>query len=123
MVIVMLIDNDCNSGKTVIQAEIDAAAELTDFLRFNALYARDMYNYQPLSPDPSVTTNTFRYRGLEGFVAAISPFNFTAIGGNLASAPVLMGNVVLWKPAGTAVLSNWLIFQILEEAGVPPGKP
>ncbi|CAG2168524.1 unnamed protein product, partial [Oppiella nova] len=108
-------------GKTVIQAEIDAGAELPDFLRFNALYAKDMYKYQPLSPQPEVTTNTFRYRGLEGFVAAVAPFNFTAIGGNLATAPVLMGNVVLYKPATTAVLSNWVIYQILEEAGVPPG--
>lgn len=108
-------------GKTVIQAEIDSAAELTDFLRFNALYAKDLYKYQPLSPEPNVTKNVFRYRGLEGFVASISPFNFTAIGGNLASAPVLMGNVVLWKPAGTALLSNWLIFHVLTEAGVPSG--
>ncbi|CAG2104259.1 unnamed protein product [Medioppia subpectinata] len=108
-------------GKTVIQAEIDAGCELPDFLRYNALYAKDMYKYQPLSPHPDVTTNTYRYRGLEGFVAAVAPFNFTAIGGNLATAPVLMGNVMLWKPASTAVLSNWIIYQILEEAGVPPG--
>ena len=108
-------------AKTVIQAEIDAAAELADFFRFNAMFAAELLSYQPLSPDPSVTTNTFRYRSLEGFIASISPFNFTAIGGNLAAAPTLMGNVVLWKPSDTAILSNYIIFKLLEEAGFPPG--
>lgn len=108
-------------GKTIIQAEIDAAAELADFFRFNAMFAGELLKYQPISTDPSITLNTFRYRSLEGFVASISPFNFTAIGGNLASAPTLMGNVVLWKPSDTAVLSNFLIFKLLEEAGFPPG--
>lgn len=80
-------------AKTVIQADIDAAAELADFLRFNAYFAKELTKYQPISVDPTETRNTFRYRGLEGFVAAVSPFNFTAIGGNLASAPTLMVRV------------------------------
>lgn len=109
------------TAKTVIQAEIDSAAELADFLRFNAHFAKELYKYQPISVDPKVTKNTFRYRGLEGFVAAITPFNFTAIGGNLSSSPTLMGNVVLWKPSETAVLSNWIIFKVFQEAGFPPG--
>lgn len=108
------------SGKTVIQAEIDAACELTDFLRFNAHYARDVYQYQPISPSKDVS-NTYRLRGLEGFVAAISPFNFSAIAGNLSSAPALMGNAVVWKPSNTALLSNWIIFKIFQEAGFAPG--
>ncbi|XP_015784183.1 delta-1-pyrroline-5-carboxylate dehydrogenase, mitochondrial [Tetranychus urticae] len=108
-------------GKTVFQAEIDAGAEFADFLRFNAFFAKEMTKYQPISENVSVVKNSFRYRGLEGFIAAISPFNFTAIGGNLASAPTLMGNVVLWKPSDTAILSNYLAFKVLEEAGVPPG--
>ncbi|KAL1473206.1 hypothetical protein MTO96_038848 [Rhipicephalus appendiculatus] len=89
-------------GKTVFQAEIDSAAELADFLRFNAYFAKELTKYQPISTDPKVTVNHYRQRGLEGFTTAISPFNFSAIGGNLASAPTLMGNVVLWKPSDTA---------------------
>lgn len=108
-------------SKTVVQAEIDAAAELADFFRFNAYFAQKLTKYQPISVDPSVTKNTYRYRGLEGFVASVSPFNFTAIGGNLASAPTMMGNVVLWKPSDTAMLSNYIVFQLLQEAGFPPG--
>ncbi|KAK8775262.1 hypothetical protein V5799_031392 [Amblyomma americanum] len=108
-------------GKTVFQAEIDSAAELADFLRFNAFFAKELTKYKPISTDPKVTENHYRQRGLEGFTTAISPFNFSAIGGNLASAPTLMGNVVLWKPSDTAVLSNYLIFKIFEEAGFPPG--
>ena len=108
-------------AKTLIQAEIDAAAELADFFRFNAMYASELMQFQPLSPEPKVSKNTFRYRSLEGFVASISPFNFTAIGGNLATAPAMMGNVVLWKPSDTAVLSNYIIYKLLEEAGFPPG--
>ena len=108
-------------SKTVVQAEIDAAAELADFFRFNAFFAKELTKYQPISPDPGQTRNSFRYRGLEGFVAAVSPFNFTAIGGNLASAPTMMGNVVLWKPSDTAILSNYIIYQLLAEAGFPPG--
>uniref|UniRef100_A0A670J121 Delta-1-pyrroline-5-carboxylate dehydrogenase, mitochondrial n=1 Tax=Podarcis muralis TaxID=64176 RepID=A0A670J121_PODMU len=105
-------------AKTVIQAEIDAAAELIDFFRFNAKYAVELEEQQPLSVPPS--TNSMIYRGLEGFVAAVSPFNFTAIGGNLAGAPALMGNVVLWKPSDTAMLSSYAVYKILLEAGLPP---
>uniref|UniRef100_A0A8C0UV48 Aldehyde dehydrogenase 4 family member A1 n=1 Tax=Cyanistes caeruleus TaxID=156563 RepID=A0A8C0UV48_CYACU len=105
-------------GKTVIQAEIDAAAELIDFFRFNAKYALELEQSQPLSVD--ISTNSMVYRGLEGFVAAVSPFNFTAIGGNLAGAPALMGNVVLWKPSDTALLSSYAVYKILLEAGLPP---
>nr|XP_039267178.1 delta-1-pyrroline-5-carboxylate dehydrogenase, mitochondrial-like [Styela clava] len=108
-------------GKSIIQAEIDAGPELVDFFRFNAKYALDMVQEQPISPSPDVYTNTTEYRGLEGFVAAISPFNFTAIGGNLAGSPAMMGNVVLWKPSDTAMLSNWTVYKILEECGLPPG--
>ncbi|CAD7678374.1 unnamed protein product [Nyctereutes procyonoides] len=105
-------------GKTVIQAEIDAAAELIDFLRFNAKFAVELEGQQPLSVPPS--TNSVVYRGLEGFVAAISPFNFTAIGGNLAGAPALMGNVVLWKPSDTAMLASYAVYRVFREAGLPP---
>uniref|UniRef100_A0A8D0G339 Multifunctional fusion protein n=1 Tax=Sphenodon punctatus TaxID=8508 RepID=A0A8D0G339_SPHPU len=105
-------------GKTIIQAEIDAAAELIDFFRFNAKYAVELEQQQPLSVSPS--TNSMVYRGLEGFVAAVSPFNFTAIGGNLAGTPALMGNVVLWKPSDTAMLSSYTVYKILLEAGLPP---
>ncbi|XP_035230178.1 delta-1-pyrroline-5-carboxylate dehydrogenase, mitochondrial-like isoform X1 [Stegodyphus dumicola] len=108
-------------AKNIMQAEIDAAAELADFFRYNAYFAKELSKYQPLSPDPNVTKNLFRFRGLEGFIASISPFNFTAIGGNLASGPTLMGNVVLWKPSDTALLSNYTIFKLLREAGFPPG--
>ncbi|KAG8180753.1 hypothetical protein JTE90_026227 [Oedothorax gibbosus] len=108
-------------GKNIMQAEVDAAAELADFFRFNAFFAKELVKYQPLSPDPNTTTNTFRFRGIEGFIASISPFNFTAIGGNLASGPTLMGNVVVWKPSDTAMLSNYIVFKILTEAGFPPG--
>ncbi|XP_069467180.1 delta-1-pyrroline-5-carboxylate dehydrogenase, mitochondrial [Ambystoma mexicanum] len=105
-------------GKTVIQAEIDAAAELIDFFRFNVKYAMDLQHSQPISVP--ISTNTMVYRGLEGFVAAVSPFNFTAIGGNLAGAPALMGNVVLWKPSDTAILSSYVVYKSLLDAGLPP---
>ncbi|XP_078095039.1 delta-1-pyrroline-5-carboxylate dehydrogenase, mitochondrial [Mustelus asterias] len=105
-------------GKTVIQAEIDAAAELIDFFRFNAKHAVKLQHEQPISEPPS--TNTTLYRSLEGFVAAVSPFNFTAIGGNLAGAPALMGNVVIWKPSDTAMAASYLVYEILLEAGLPP---
>ncbi|CAG7732966.1 unnamed protein product [Allacma fusca] len=108
-------------GKTVIQCEIDSAAELADFLRFNALYAREMLKWQPISENPSIIKNSMRLRGLEGFVAAVSPFNFTAIGGNLAYTPALMGCAVIWKPSDTAVLASWRIFQVMKEAGLPDG--
>ncbi|KER27957.1 hypothetical protein T265_05082 [Opisthorchis viverrini] len=106
-------------AKTIFQAEIDAAAELADFLRFNVQFASEALKYQPIStPDAQ---NRVVYRPNEGFWASIPPFNFTAIGGNLASAPALMGNVVLWKPSDTAVYSNYVVYRIFREAGLPPG--
>jgi 1-pyrroline-5-carboxylate dehydrogenase len=106
-------------SKTAYQAEIDSACELIDFLRFNVHYAERIYQEQPESA-PGVW-NRMDHRPLEGFVYAITPFNFTAIGGNLPTAPALMGNTVIWKPAATALLSNWYFFKLLEEAGLPPG--
>jgi 1-pyrroline-5-carboxylate dehydrogenase len=106
-------------SKTAHQAEIDSACELIDFLRFNVAFAEQIYGEQ-LVNDRGVW-NRIDHRALEGFVYAITPFNFTAIGGNLATAPALMGNGVLWKPAATAMLSNWYIFRALEESGLPPG--
>jgi 1-pyrroline-5-carboxylate dehydrogenase len=106
-------------SKTAFQAEIDAACELIDFLRFNVHYAERIYREQPES-SPGIW-NRLDHRPLEGFVYAVTPFNFTAIGGNIAAAPALMGNVVVWKPAPTATLSNWYVFKLLEEAGLPPG--
>lgn len=106
-------------SKTAFQAEIDAACELADFLRFNAHYAERIMAEQPAS-SPGVW-NRLDHRPLEGFVYAITPFNFTAIGGNLCAAPALMGNTVVWKPAGTAALSNYLVYRLFEEAGLPPG--
>jgi 1-pyrroline-5-carboxylate dehydrogenase len=106
-------------SKTVFQAEIDAACELIDFWRFNPHYAQDLYGEQPLS-DHSMW-NQLEYRPLEGFVYAVTPFNFTSIGGNLPTAPALMGSTVLWKPASSAMLSAWYIVRLLEEAGLPPG--
>jgi 1-pyrroline-5-carboxylate dehydrogenase len=106
-------------SKTPHQAEIEAVCELADFWRFNAHFMHQIYEDQPLSP-PGVWNYT-EYRPLEGFVFAITPFNFTAIGGNLPTAPALMGNVSIWKPASTAVASNYVAYRILEEAGMPPG--
>ena len=106
-------------SKTAYQAEIDSACELIDFLRFNVHYADRIYQEQPESA-PGVW-NRMDHRPLEGFVYAITPFNFTAIAGNLPTAPALMGNAVVWKPAATAMLSNWYIYKLLEEAGLPPG--
>ncbi|MCL2226533.1 MAG: L-glutamate gamma-semialdehyde dehydrogenase [Oscillospiraceae bacterium] len=106
-------------SKTAYQAEIDSACELVDFLKFNVHFAQEIYGSQPISPGPA--WNRMEYRPLSGFVMAISPFNFTAIGGNLATAPAIMGNTVVWKPASTAVLSNYFIYQILREAGLPDG--
>ncbi len=106
-------------SKNAFQAEIDAVCETIDFWRFNAAYAERIVADQPLSSEG--VRNRMEYRALEGFVAAITPFNFTAIQANLATAPVLMGNVVLWKPATTALLSAWHTYRLLEEAGLPPG--
>lgn len=105
-------------GKTVVQAEIDAAPELIDFFRFNAKHAVELEAQQPLDSDGS--TNTMLYRGLEGFVAAVAPFNFTAIGGNLAGTPAIMGNVVLWKPSDTAVSASYAVYRVLRDCGLPP---
>lgn len=108
-----------SGGKNVFQAEIDAACELIDFIRFNVAFARQMYQEQPNS-SPGVW-NRLQYRPLEGFVLAIAPFNFTAIAGNLATAPAIMGNTVVWKPASSLVYPPFLLMQILAEAGLPPG--
>jgi 1-pyrroline-5-carboxylate dehydrogenase len=106
-------------SKTAHQAEIDAACELVDFWRFNPWFMTRMYEEQPVS-SPGVW-NRLEYRPLEGFVFAVSPFNFTAIGGNLTGAPALMGNTVLWKPASTAMLSAYYTMRIFQEAGLPDG--
>jgi len=106
-------------SKTSHQAEIDASCELIDFFRFNAHFAERIHAEQPLSAPGA--WNLLDYRPLEGFVYAISPFNFTSIGGNLSSAPALMGTTVVWKPAGTAVYSNYFLMKLLEEAGLPSG--
>jgi 1-pyrroline-5-carboxylate dehydrogenase len=106
-------------SKTVIQAEIDSACELADFLRFNVQYMTQIYAQQP-SSSPGLW-NRVEYRPLEGFVFALTPFNFTAIAGNLPSAPAMMGNVVIWKPSKTAIYSAHVIMQIFCEAGLPGG--
>lgn len=106
-------------SKTAFQAEIDAACELIDFWRFNPAYAQELYDEQPLST--SAMWNQLDYRPLEGFVYAVTPFNFTSIGGNLPTAPALMGNTVIWKPASSSMLSAYYIMKLLEEAGLPPG--
>jgi len=106
-------------SKTVYQAEIDSACEIADFLRFNVYYAEEIFKIQPES-DRGIW-NRLEHRPLSGFVLCISPFNFTAIGGNLPTAPAIMGNTAVWKPAGTAVLSNYIFYQILVEAGIPAG--
>src|SRR5436309_2531944 len=106
-------------SKTAFQAEIDAACELIDFWRFNAHYMEHIYREQPASAPGS--WNRLEHRPLEGFVFAATPFNFTSIAGNLPTAPALMGNTVVWKPASTAVYSAHVIMEILEAAGLPPG--
>lgn len=106
-------------GKNAWQAEIDAAAELADFFRFNVGFAQEIYEKQPTLHSPGQSGRT-DWRPLEGFVYAISPFNFTAIGGNLISAPALMGNVVVWKPSPYNVYASHLVYKILLEAGLPP---
>ena len=107
-------------SKTAFQAEIDSACELIDFWRFNVHYAKQILTDQPIANSPGIWNRT-DHRPLEGFVYAITPFNFTAIAGNLPTAPALMGNVVLWKPSPTQQLSASLIMELLEEAGMPPG--
>lgn len=106
-------------SKTVHEAEIDAACETIDFWRFNACWMARLYAEQPLSA-PGRQSRA-QYRPLEGFVLAVTPFNFTAIAANLPTAPAMMGNAVVWKPASTAVYSNWHLLKLCEEAGLPPG--
>ena len=106
-------------SKTAHQAEIDAACELIDFWRFNPYFMQRVYQEQPFSSPGA--WNRMEYRPLEGFVFAVTPFNFTAIGGNLPTAPALMGNTAVWKPAGTAMLSAYYIMRLLQEAGLPDG--
>jgi 1-pyrroline-5-carboxylate dehydrogenase len=108
-----------NQSKTPYQAEIDSACEIIDFWRFNAAFGERILSDQPLSV-PGFW-NRVEYRPLEGFVFAVTPFNFTSIAANLPTAPALMGNTVLWKPASSTVFSNWFILKLLEEAGLPPG--
>ncbi len=108
------------TSKNAFQAEIDAACELIDFLRFNVWYAQQIYTEQP-PISPKGVWNTLQQRPLEGFVLAITPFNFTAIAGNLPTAPAIMGNTVLFKPALNCVYTPYLFMQILEEAGLPAG--
>jgi 1-pyrroline-5-carboxylate dehydrogenase len=106
-------------SKTAHQAEIDAACELIDFFRFNVHFARQLYSEQPIS-GPG-TWNRLDHRPLEGFVYAVTPFNFTSIAANLPTAPALLGNVAIWKPAASAMYSAYYIMRLLEEAGLPPG--
>jgi len=106
-------------GKSAHQAEIDAVCEVVDFLRFNVYFASQIYADQPASTLEQL--NRLEYRPLEGFVFAVSPFNFTAIGSNLNMAPVLMGNTTVWKPATTSLLSNYILMQAFMAAGLPPG--
>lgn len=107
-------------SKNAFQAEIDSACETIDFLRFNAYFMSQIYADQPMSPTTDVI-NRMEYRPLEGFVFAVTPFNFTAIASNLCMSPVIMGNAVVWKPATTAILSNYYLMQIYKEAGLPDG--
>lgn len=106
-------------SKNAYQAEIDSACETIDFLRYNAYFASKIYSEQPKSGFNQL--NRMEYRSLEGFILAVSPFNFTAIASNLNMAPVLMGNTTLWKPATTAILSNYYLMKVFQEAGLPEG--
>ena len=106
-------------SKTAHQAEIDAACELIDFWRFNVAWAEEIYRQQPMSSPGA--WNRLEHRALEGFVFAVTPFNFTSIGGNLPTAPAILGNTVVWKPASSALYSAHFIMEILEAAGLPPG--
>ena len=108
-----------NQSKTSYQAEIDSAAELVDFWRYNPYYMSQIYTDQPTSSRG--IWDSVQYRALEGFVFAVTPFNFTSIAGNLPTSPALMGNTVLWKPASTSVLSGYYILKLLQEAGLPDG--
>ncbi len=109
-----------NQSKTVFQAEIDSACEIVDFWRFNCYYAQQIFEEQPLH-SPNGMWNRLEYRPLEGFVFAVAPFNFTSIGANLCTAPALMGNVALLKPASSAVYAQYWLMKLYEEAGLPKG--
>jgi len=106
-------------SKTIMQAEIDAACELADFLRFNVYFAQKAYSDQPNSTIG--VWNRMEYRPLDGFIAAISPFNFTSIAGNLSTAPAIMGNTIVWKPSHSSILSNYYLMRLFAEAGLPDG--
>jgi 1-pyrroline-5-carboxylate dehydrogenase len=106
-------------SKTIYQAEIDAVCELADFFRFNAYFMNEIYGEQPNSSKG--TWNRTEYRPLEGFVFAVTPFNFTSIGGNLPTSPAIAGNTVIWKPSSASVYSNYLVMKILMDAGLPAG--
>ncbi|MGB1662507.1 MAG: L-glutamate gamma-semialdehyde dehydrogenase [Planctomycetota bacterium] len=108
-------------SKTVFQSEIDAACELVDFFRFNNHYALDQIPREQPPINPPGIWNHVDHRPLEGYVYAVTPFNFTSIAANLCCAPALMGNTVVWKPSEHSVLSNWVSYRLLEEAGLPPG--
>jgi 1-pyrroline-5-carboxylate dehydrogenase len=108
-----------NQSKNVFQAEIDAACELIDFFRFNPFYMRFLYEQQPASALGH--WDYVEYRALEGFIFAVTPFNFASIAGNLPTSPALMGNTVLWKPASSAVFTAWHLMQLMQAAGFPPG--
>jgi 1-pyrroline-5-carboxylate dehydrogenase len=108
-----------NQSKTPSQAEIDSACEIVDFWRFNVAWGERILEEQPISP-PGIW-NRVEYRPLEGFVFAVTPFNFTSIAANLPTAPAIMGNTVVWKPASSTVFSNWFVLKLLEAAGLPPG--
>ena len=114
----MLAYTIVSQNKTVYEAEIDAICELVDFLRFNVYYYQQILDKQPVNVDGNIL-NKSTYNPLSGFVASITPFNFTAIGGNLASVPLLFGNSVFWKPSNNSVLSNYLFYEILLEANLP----
>jgi 1-pyrroline-5-carboxylate dehydrogenase len=115
----MNVSTMLGQSKNVYQAEIDSSCELIDFLRFNVHYLSEIYRQQPIS-SPGIH-NRLEYRSLEGFVLAITPFNFTAIGGNLPTSAAMCGNVVVWKPADTQIYSAWTFMRILQEAGLPDG--
>src|SRR5689334_5652501 len=106
-------------SKTAFQAEIDSACEIIDFWRFNVHYGQELLDEQPISDH--AMWNQLEYRGLEGFVYAVTPFNFTSIAANLPTAPALMGNTVVWKPASSAMYSAYHLMKLYEEAGMPPG--
>ncbi len=106
-------------SKTAHQAEIDSACELIDFWRWNMHFVQRIYEEQPVSP--AGAWNRLEHRPLDGFVFAVTPFNFTSIGGNLPTAPAMLGNTVVWKPASTSVYSNYFLMKLLEECGLPPG--